>query len=209
MPQFFKEKVDLSQYQGLVFDMDGTIVDSGQLHEKAWTYVLEKHGISVSREFMRRLAGVPTFQTIELAAKESKVVLQQDEIHLMMSEKETFVHDHYSEYVKATNLQEIVKQYHNKLPMAVGTGASTQEAHRFLKQTQLFQYFDAIIGYDQVENGKPKGDTFLLAAKKIDIKPEHCLVFEDAEFGFMAAHDANMDAVDVKLAYDIHNDYFL
>ena len=93
--------------------------------------------------------------------------------------------------------------------MVVGTGASTQEAHRFLKQTGLFDYFDAIIGCDQVENGKPKGDTFLLAAQKINIAPHNCIVFEDADFGFMAAYDAGMDAVDVKLAYDIHNNYFL
>ncbi|BCE00016.1 HAD-IA family hydrolase [Marinicellulosiphila megalodicopiae] len=209
MPQFFKQAVDLDQYQGLIFDMDGTIVDSGQLHEKAWLETLERHNIFVSREFMRGLAGVPTLQTIELAAKQSNVKLSENEINLMMGEKETFVHAHFSEFVKATALEKIIKQYYKKLPMAVGTGASTQEAHNFLKQTGLFEYFDAIVGCDQVVNGKPKGDTFLLGAQKINVDPKHCIVFEDAEFGFMAAIDAGMDVVDVKEAYNIHNDYFL
>jgi len=209
MPRFFKEKVDLSQYQALVFDMDGTIVDSGQLHEKAWLTVLEKRNISTSREFMRGLAGVPTYQTIKLAAKEAEVELSETVIHTMMQEKEAFVDAHYTDYVKATDLEKIITQYHQKLPMVVGTGASTVEAIRFLKQTGLFDYFDAIIGCDQVMNGKPKGDTFLLAAQKIGIDPKKCIVFEDAEYGFMAAQDANMDVIDVKLAYNIHNDYFL
>ncbi|MCJ8314582.1 MAG: HAD-IA family hydrolase [Saccharospirillaceae bacterium] len=209
MPRFFKQEVDLSQYQALVFDMDGTIVDSGQLHEKAWLSVLEKRNIFISREFMRGLAGVPTYQTIELVAQENNIKISENEIQLMMLEKEAFVDKHYTEYVKATDLEKIIKQYHKKLPMVVGTGASTVEAHRFLKQTGLFDYFDAIIGFDQVKNGKPKGDTFILAAQKIGINPVDCIVFEDAQYGFMAAHDANMDVVDVKLAYNIHNDYFL
>ena len=209
MPRFFKEKVDLSQYEAFVFDMDGTIVDSGQLHEKAWLAALEKHKISNSRAFMRGLAGVPTYETILLAAKEANVELSEEVIQSMMAQKEAFVNEHYADFVKATDLEKIVKQYHKKVPMVVGTGASTIEAHRFLKQTGLFNYFDAIIGCDQVKNGKPKGDTFLLAAQKIGIDPKNCIVFEDAEFGFMAASDGGMDCVDVKLAYDIHNDYFL
>ena len=209
MAHFYKEKIDLNPYQALVFDMDGTIVDSGQLHEKAWIHVLEKHNIEVNREFMRSLAGVPTFQTIERAASRVSVTLTGDDIQKIMNEEEEFVHEHFKDYVKATDLESIIKTYHKKVPMAVGTGASTIEAHRFLKQTGLFEYFDAIIGCDQVKNGKPKGDTFLLAAQKMNVDPKHCIVFEDAEFGFMAAQDANMDVIDVKLAYDIHNDYFL
>ena len=124
MPNFFKAPVDLDQYQALVFDMDGTIVDSGQLHEKAWLAVLDNQNISVSREFMRGLAGVPTFQTIELVAKKANVELSQSVIQSMMDEKEKFVHAHYADFVKATELEKIIKQYHKKLPMVVGTGAS-------------------------------------------------------------------------------------
>ena len=56
-------------YEALIFDMDGTLVDSGQLHEFAWTTTLENYGIPIDRLFMRSLAGVPTKGTIEIFDK--------------------------------------------------------------------------------------------------------------------------------------------
>ena len=205
----FTKAVDLSQYQGFIFDMDGTIVDSGVLHEKAWIDAFMQQDVHLDRQYMRSLAGVPAKETIYKVFEQQGLLAEADVVELIYQSKEAFIKQHYTSYVKATSLIEIIKQYYGKVPMAVGTGASTQEAHNFLTTTGLIHYMQAVVGFDQVSRPKPAADTFLLAAKKIEVPAECCLVFEDAKLGIQAGLAANMHVVDVQKAYSIENDYFL
>src|SRR5690606_22460230 len=113
-------------YDALIFDMDGTLVDSGQLHEFAWTETLNRYGIPIDRSLMRSLAGVPTKGTIEILLQKFniKVNVSLDE---MNDFKERVVHDNMQQYVKPTALLDVAQRYHGIKPMAVGTGAYTQE----------------------------------------------------------------------------------
>ena len=194
-------------YHGLVFDMDGTLIDSGKLHEIAWSEALNTYDIPVDRALMRSLAGVPTFQTVEILCQHYDKPFKE-EVSEITRIKETFVSENVMDFVQATPLIEVVKQYHQQKPMAVGTGAHTEEAHALLKACELFDFFDAIVGADQVNASKPAPDTFLLCAEKLGVSPEHCVVFEDAELGIQAAKNANMAVVNVQTELNILNDYF-
>ncbi len=77
-------------------------------------------------------------------------------------------------------------------------------ARRILAGLSLDHYLPVIVGADQVTNPKPAPDTFLLAAEKLGVKPEHCLVFEDADAGLKAAAAAGMAAVDVRKLWPVH-----
>ena len=90
-------------YEALIFDMDGTLVDSGQLHEFAWTAMLTRYGIPLDRSFMRSLAGVPTKGTIQILLEKFslKVEASLDE---MNDYKEQLVHENMHKYVKPTAL---------------------------------------------------------------------------------------------------------
>jgi beta-phosphoglucomutase family hydrolase len=195
-------------YDGLIFDMDGTLVDSGKLHEKAWTATLEKYQIPIDFPLMRSLAGVPTKGTIEILLKNFDVpaLAAIDEMNHF---KENFVHNHMHEFVKPTALAEIARQYHGKKPMAVGTGAYTQEAKTILKLCGLDHLVTVIVGADQVKNPKPAPDTFLRCAELLNVNPLKCVVFEDSPLGLRAAADAGMAGVDVLRIHNIVNDYFL
>lgn len=195
-------------YDALIFDMDGTLVDSGQLHEFAWTETLNRYGIPIDRSLMRSLAGVPTKGTIEILLQKFniKVNVSLDE---MNDFKERVVHDNMQQYVKPTALLDVAQRYHGIKPMAVGTGAYTQEAKTILKICGLDTYIAAVVGADQVTNPKPAPDTFLRCAELLGVDPMQCVVFEDSKLGLQAAASAGMAGIDVLLVHAIENDYFL
>jgi beta-phosphoglucomutase family hydrolase len=195
-------------FAALIFDMDGTLVDSGQLHEHAWTATLEKYGIPIDRPLMRSLAGVPTKGTIEILIEKFQctVVASLDEMNEF---KEKFVHDAMHQFVKPTALIAVAKHYYGKKPMAIGTGANTEEAKKILALCGLDIYMDAIVGADQVKNPKPAPDTFLRCAELLGAAANQCVVFEDSTLGLQAAASAGMVGVDVLIAHQIENEYFL
>lgn len=195
-------------FHALIFDMDGTLVDSGQLHEKAWIETLDHYQIPVDRSLMRSLAGVPTPETVDALATHFGISLIQP-AEVIARDKIERVRSNMLQQVKPTALAEVVKHYHGKKPMAVGTGASTKEALAIIDACGLSDYFEVVVGGDAVENPKPAPDTFLSCATKLGVIANECVVFEDAPLGIQAAQQAGMACVDVAQELNIHNDYFL
>ncbi len=195
-------------FAALIFDMDGTLVDSGQLHEIAWIETLNQYSIPIDRALMRSLAGVPTLGTIEILLQKFQVrtAAPVAEIHRF---KQKRVQDKVASLVRPTALLDIVRRYHGEKPMAVGTGAQTAEALHILELCGLDQYIQTVVGADQVANPKPAPDTFLRCAELLGTPPQDCVVFEDAKLGMQAAVSAGMTVVDVQAELQIHNDYFL
>jgi beta-phosphoglucomutase family hydrolase len=195
-------------FDALIFDMDGTLVDSGQLHQYTWTLTLEKFGIPLDGPLMRSLAGVPTKETLEFLVDKFNCKVSAS-IEAMNAFKEQGVREHMQRFVRATALAEVVKKYHGIKPMAVGTGAHTEEAHLVLRLCGLDQLLDVVVGSDQVQNPKPAPDIFLRCAELLGAKPGKCVVFEDSVLGLQAAARAGMTGVDVLLAHGVENDYFV
>ena len=196
------------QYDALIFDMDGTLVESGPLHEVAWTQTLNEFGLPIVKPLMRALCGVPTKETLEIIAAKTGTALRTS-VEEMNDFKEAIAKKLMHEYVRPTPIADIARHFYGNKPLAVGTGAYTEEAKAILEICQLDHLFDAIVGADQVTRPKPAPDVFLRAAELLNVAAVRCAVLEDAELGLQAARAANMGAYDVHVHFGYVNDYFL
>jgi beta-phosphoglucomutase family hydrolase len=198
--------MNFDRFEALIFDMDGTLIDTMPVHEKAWRATLEKYELPVLPELMRSLVGVPTRETLLEICKVCDKHLT--DLQVVCDFKIAQVKINLAQTVRTTPVVDTARQYWGKKPMAVGTGALTSEAMRLLKAAGIDKLFTVVIGADQVARHKPAPDTFLLAAAKLGAKPEHCAVFEDGDAGLKAAINCGMHPVDIRTSYNFRLNYF-
>lgn len=182
-------------YQGLIFDMDGTILDTEPTHRAAWHQLLGKYGMTYDAKEMVAYNGAPIEQIAAVILKRHQV--DMDPVALAR-EKLALAETMLFDTVKPLPLIDVVKAYHGRRPMAVGTGSPRHLAEKLLRHLGLRDYFVGIVGAEDVQHHKPFPDTFLRCAQLMQVEPEACVVFEDADFGIQAAQRANMAFVDVR-----------
>jgi beta-phosphoglucomutase-like phosphatase (HAD superfamily) len=187
--------------KGLIFDLDGTLVDSMPFHFRGWKSACEKFGAEIDTAFLRKHTGSPGWliagEILKKCGLNGRVTV--DEI---MNQKliEFYKDQHLVKSIQP--VVDIVKKYHGILPMSVGTGGHREAVERSLEVTGLRQYFDIIVTANDVDNFKPHPETFLKCAEMMQIEPLHIEVFEDGDLGIEAAHKAGMVATDVRSWYD-------
>ncbi len=185
-----KLEIDLSA-KALIFDLDGTLADTMPVHFMAYKTMLSKYGIDYTYEMFMSLAGVPAVGTIEKINEIFGTSLNPEEVgHAKEAEYEKIMH----KMKPIDPVVDLVKKYHGKLPMAVGTGGYHRLAWKTLEIIGLDKYFDILVSAEDVVNHKPYPDTFLRCAELMEVKPEDCQVFEDGEPGMKAAKAAGMTA---------------
>ena len=184
------------RYAGLIFDMDGTILDTEPTHRKAWDEVLGRYGLRFHLQAMVALNGSPTWRIALSIIELNHADLDP---HVLAQEKTDAVKSMLLDSVEPLPLVEVVKAWNGRRPLSVGTGSESAIAEALLTHLGLRRYFDAVVAADHVLHHKPAPDTFLLCAELMGVVPTQCVVFEDADFGLQAARAAGMDAVDVRL----------
>ncbi|WP_437887203.1 fructose-1-phosphate/6-phosphogluconate phosphatase [Phytobacter sp. V91] len=184
------------RYAGLIFDMDGTILDTEPTHRKAWHEVLGRYGLRYDLQAMIALNGSPTWRIAQSVIELNQASLDP---YALAREKTDAVKAMLLDTVRPLPLIEVVKEWHGRRPMSVGTGSESAIAEALLVHLGLRHYFSTVVAADDVKNHKPAPDTFLLCAERMGVAPDQCVVFEDADFGLQAARAAGMDAVDVRL----------
>ena len=183
-------------YDGLIFDMDGTILDTEPTHRLAWHQVLKRYDMSFDEQLVIGLNGSPTWHIARVLIDSYQRDLDP---YRLADEKNALLKTMLYDSVQPLPLIEVVKAYKGRRPMAVGTGSEHAMAVALLQHLGLLDHFDAIVGADDVKRHKPQPDTFLRCAELIGVPAARCVVFEDADFGLQAARAAGMDVVDVRL----------
>ncbi|MFK5923683.1 MAG: HAD family phosphatase [Verrucomicrobiota bacterium] len=181
-------------FEAYIFDCDGTLVDSMPLHYRAWSASFIHHDapFEFSEKRFYASAGVPDRETVASLNAQHGCELDADSIHDHKLEY-FFQHMHELEAVHA--VADVLRSIHGKLPVSVASGSDITLVEPSLKIVDLDHFFEIIVTPADVERGKPAPDMFLLAAEKMGIAPEKCLVFEDGQAGIDAANAAGMQSV--------------
>lgn len=190
-------KIEVPEFiRGLIFDCDGTLVDSMPLHIKAWEFAINDAGLKWDFEFFDSKKGMPSNEILELYSKEYGVSI---DIEKILQTKYDYFYKHRTEFKPIEHVVDIVFEYKDKLPMSVASGGSRKTVNVQLDDLGIRHLFKAIITADDNLKSKPAPDMFLEAARRMNVEPHLCQVFEDGEFGLEAARKAGMLATDIRL----------
>lgn len=187
--------------KGIIFDMDGTITLTEPLHYEAFNQVFREHGVtdfSVEEE-IKRFAGVGSRNTFTQVFKEREIVVSPEEIEKCMAKKKGL----YKKIVQEAKIevvagaQDFIKRVHELgLKKIIATGNSDMQIVRFiLEKAGVSGYFSEILSITEVGRGKPFPDVFVEAVKRLGLKPDECVVFEDAINGVLAAKAAGIRCI--------------
>ena len=183
------------QPEGLIFDCDGTIVDTMPIHYAAWCSTTAKYGLVFPEDRFYALGGVSPFEVLRMLSEEQGIEIDSKAVTF---QKEAKYMELIGDAGEIPEVMQIVRESHGKLPMAIASGGTHKTVEGILQHCGIRHYFDAIVTSQDVVNPKPAPDTFLEAARRINVAPEKCRAYEDADMGIKAILAAGMEPVDVR-----------
>ena len=179
-------------FRAYLFDCDGTIADSMPLHYEAWKKALAEYGCTYDEDLFYSWGGKPV----------RKIIADLNQMHgldmpvdRLAERKESYYHAQLPELKGIPEVLEHIEAQHGRIPFAVVSGSRRNSVVGSLTALGLLDKFDVLVCAEDYKHGKPAPDGFLLAAQKLGVPPEHCLVFEDTELGIEAATAAGMKSV--------------
>ena len=190
------ESLDIPEdgYDAVIFDLDGTLVDSMAVHFTAWCEALDKHGAAnvFPEDVFYAMGGRPTKDIVKELNGELNLKLDPEAV--AVDKRNAFLKN-LDQVTINDEVVNFARSLRGKMPMAIATGGSRIVVEKTLQAIGLSDLFDEVVTANDVECGKPAPDIFLEAAARIETAPERCLVFEDAPAGIMGAQSAGMKVV--------------
>ncbi len=178
----------------VIFDMDGTLLDTQRICIPAWDYAGELQGFKNMGKFVPDVCGTndtgstnyllknfPTLDVIEFKKKAREYIAKNIEVKFKKGAEE---------------LLSFLKE--NNIKFALASGTSRPSVMHHLNELGIADIFNAIVCGGDVENGKPAPDIFLLTAEKLGVEPSDCFVFEDSENGIKAGYAAGMKCIGIE-----------
>ena len=191
---------------GVIFDLDGVIIDSEGLQYHAYSIVLERFGVRVSREEYGR-EWIAAGRGTQYAVKTYNLPLSPDELkELKHPVYRELLHN---EVTLMAGAEAALARLSTCYPLALATNSQRDEVSFVFDRFDLRRHFTAIITREDYANAKPEPDAFLAAAKALGLSPERCVVIEDAYKGVVAAYRAGCLCVAVPHDFTVDNDFSL
>lgn len=182
-------------FRGFIFDCDGTLVDSMPLHYEAWVASLRHHDapFEFTEDYFYSKAGVREQDVVQLLNAQHGTQIDPDAV----ADHKAILFEKLIPQVQAVKpVAEFARSMHGKFPLSVASGSEEHIVRGCLAANDLLHLFDDIIITPRlVARGKPAPDMFLLAAERMGLAPEDCLVLEDGQSGIDAAKAAGMQWV--------------
>jgi beta-phosphoglucomutase len=182
----------MRKIQAFIFDLDGVITDTSELHYRAWQRIADENGISFSRQENENLRGVSRHESLHLMLKGR--VISEETAQTWMERKNSY----YIELIHSLSPQDVLPGVHELLKelrtakILSAIASSSKNASLVIDLLALKPYFQAIVDGRMVTKSKPAPDLFLRAAKEMGCNPLQCVVIEDATAGIEAGQAAGM-----------------
>lgn len=181
--------------KAVIFDMDGVIIDSEPMHARAAILALKKYNIDITFDYVQQFIGSTTKYMTEMMVKDFNLKITPKELlaanvemkaKLLRNEGHTVV-----PYI--TNL--IKNLFNHGMKLSIASSSPAEDIEDVMEDLKIKQYFDGYVSGSMVKKPKPSPDIFLLAAERLGIEPEECIVIEDSSHGVAAAYAAGMTSV--------------
>lgn len=197
--------------KGVIFDLDGVLVSTDEMHYQAWKRLAQElHITGFTREDNRRQRGVSRMASLEIVLeKADRTYSEEEKIELAERKNGYYLEllEEMDESAVLENVKDVLEKLKNR-GLLLAVGSASKNAPIILEKTGLMPYFDKIsCGLDTTKS-KPDPEVFLVAAKKLGLPPEECLVVEDSAAGIEAAAAGGMKSLGVGPFYQsLHADY--
>lgn len=182
-----------------IFDLDGVIVDTAKYHYLAWRNLANALNFDFTEEQNELLKGVSRVKSLEILLEIGKIKLPEEKKQALLLQK----NKEYLEYVNKMTADEILPGVNDLLnflevnDIKYALGSASKNAPLILEKVGLLHRFTAIVDGNDVSKAKPDPEVFLIGAKKLGMKPENCVVVEDAIAGIQAANTAKMISIGI------------
>ncbi len=180
----------MSNYKGIIFDLDGVICHTDCYHYQAWKAIADELGIYFDEKINNRLRGVSRMDSLEILLERHEGTPFTQEEKNKLAEKKNEIYVSLLQNMQKEDLSEEVKdtlEVLKKAGIKIAIGSSSKNAKLILYRLGLENFFDAVSDGNNISKSKPDPEVFLCAAKYLNLAPEECLVVEDAKAGIEAA----------------------
>lgn len=186
--------------KGIIFDLDGVLVSTDEMHYEAWKRLAKELGIhGFTREDNQRQRGVSRMASLEIVLEKSERIYTQEEKVQLAEKKNGFYLQLLESMDESAVLKDVKKvlEYLKEKGLLLAVGSASKNAPAILEKTGLLPYMDKVsCGLDTTKS-KPDPEVFLVAAKKLGLTPQECLVVEDSAAGIEAAKAGGMCSLGV------------
>lgn len=197
----------LPKAKALVFDCDGTLLDTMPIYYESWKRTCDEVGLQFPMERFYSTAGMPVVDIFRILIQEqcgNNSLLCPLECEKKKKQHHADIESEGRLAMPIDVVVEIAMKHHGKIPMAVASSGWRDHVLEGLERVGILHLFDTVVtaDEDEVERGKPHPDIFLVAAKRLGVDPAYCVGFEDADFGIQALNSAGyMYSSDVRLLH--------
>lgn len=187
-------RLPVGSFRAYLFDCDGTIADSMPLHYAAWKKALAEWNCTFDEQLFYAWGGTPVAEIICLLNERQGLSMPVEGV---ASRKDNFYLELLPQLKAIPEVVEHIEAQHGRIPFAVVSGSTRESVTASLLSLKLLDRFDALVCAGDYKKSKPDPEAFLLAAAKLGVAPQTCLVFEDTDMGIQAAKAAGMASVKI------------
>ena len=196
--RFYDYLKEITKIKAVIFDMDGTLIDSELIKENGWKYAGKQVGINIDDEIMLKIRGTNKAFIEKFLSDRFNNSFDFNQLYEI---REQYINKYIKEYGMQgkKGLNEILNYLkENNYKIALASSSSKEIIERYLKQLNVYDLFDVIIGGDMVKEGKPDPEIYLTAAKLLNVSYQNCIGVEDSNNGILSVYRAGMKPIFIK-----------